>query len=108
MTELQLAAIVVIGYFVVDVLREITKLTVSRIFKKTVDTEYMTAERCRVCREECAATRNRSDDEFDIGIDELGMSLDAMREVILAIGIKVGVDESLLRQLVHKRRSSDR
>lgn len=100
---LSTAVIVVFGY----VLLEIIKLTIGRFFKKTVDTEYVTVERCRNCREECSRTRTQGSAGMQDQVRELGKSIDLLRGVLLVVAVKVGAEDHTLEKLAYKRRATD-
>lgn len=104
MSEMQVAVLFIAGL----VLVEIIKLTVGRVFRKTIDTEYVTVARCRKCREECSLARSQNNSGVQDGIRDLGQSVDTLRGVILVMAVKVGVEESTLEKLAYKRRTTDK
>lgn len=104
MSEIHVA-VLVIGAIV---LNEVVKLTVGRFFKRTVETEYRTVLDCRTCREECLRQRSQLAGATQGEMSDLGRSLDILRGILLVIAVKVGVDDDVLQNLAHGRRSNDR
>lgn len=70
---------------------EFVKLAVGRFFKKTVDTDYITATQCAGCQKDDANETKSVRDE-----------LSSMREILMVIGLKVGLDEKEMLKLVKK------
>lgn len=99
MEEAQIAATFILGV----IIWETIKLSVARYYKRTVETEYVTVERCRMCREECSRGRSSGATEMQSNIRELGKSLDLLRGILLVLAVKVGVDEETMQKLVRRR-----
>lgn len=104
MTAMETATMLFAGL----VMSEVIKLSIARLFKKTVDTEYMTVERCQTCRHECALARNSSNTGIRESMKELGQAMDTMRGVLLVMAVKSGVEPEELKELAYKRRSTDK
>ena len=104
MSELQIAVLFILGIVTV----EVVKLTVGRVFKKTVETEYQTALNCRLCREECQRTRTHGNIGMQGEMSDLGRSIDLLRGILLVIAVKVGVEDHTIEKLAYGRRESDK
>lgn len=72
---------------------EFVKLGVARFFKKSVDTEYITAAQFQAHLVDCRS-KSKADDR------SVGAALAELRVIILAIALHVGLDKKEIVKLV--------
>lgn len=74
---------------------EVIKLAVARFFKKSVDTEYITAAQFQAHLVDCRS-KSKADDR------SVRDALAEVRGIIMVIALKVGIDEKEIVKLVKK------
>jgi hypothetical protein len=99
MEPLQVAAMFMVGLIMV----EVVKLATARVFKRTIETEYVTVEACSRCRAECSKNRMNGSTTMQENIKKLGESIDILRGILLVLAVKVGVEEDTLKDLASRR-----
>jgi hypothetical protein len=79
------------------------ELATARFFKRTVETEYITADHCRECKKDHNLAAKSTDTEQRESLKQLGQSMDVLRGIVLVLAVRSGVDEKTLQDLVNRK-----
>jgi hypothetical protein len=81
---------------------EFIRLSTARLFKRTVETEYITAEHCRECKNDLKGAASTTDTDLRESLRQLGQSIDMLRGIVLVLAVRAGVDEKTLQDLANR------
>ena len=100
LTPMQLGLILVVVAAAGGLFSEIGKYSIRKFLKKTVDTEYATADQCRLHRQEVSRRIDGLSAKVETRDNEIIKRLDALKGIIVVIAIKNNVSDDDIRRIV--------